>query len=85
MYLTLNSPRPLYSSVLYTIPLGHFGLPCGSTAGKESTCGSGGLGLIPWVGKIPWRKDGVPTPVFWPGEFHGLYSSRGRKESDTTE
>ena len=25
------------------------------------------------------------TPVFWPGEFHGLYSSWGRKESDMTE
>ena len=25
------------------------------------------------------------TPVFWPGEFHGLYSPWGRKESDTTE
>ena len=24
----------------------------------------------PWVGKIPWRRE--PTPVFWPGEFHGL-------------
>ena len=24
-------------------------------------------------------------PVGWPGEFHGLYSSWGRKESDTTE
>ena len=24
-------------------------------------------------------------PVFWPGEFHGVYSPRGRKESDTTE
>ena len=24
-------------------------------------------------------------PVFWPGEFHGLYSPWGRKESDTTE
>ena len=23
------------------------------------------------------------TPVLWPGEFHGLYSSWGRKESDT--
>ena len=22
---------------------------------------------------------------FWPGEFHGLYNPRGRKESDTTE
>ena len=39
----------------------------------------------PWVGKIPWRRECLPTPVFWPGEFHGLYSPRGRKESDTTE
>ena len=27
----------------------------------------------------------LPTPVFWPGEFHGLYSLWGHKESDTTE
>ena len=26
----------------------------------------------PWVEKIPWRKEQLPTPVFWPGEFHGL-------------
>ena len=25
------------------------------------------------VGKIPWRKERLPTPRFWPGEFHGLY------------
>ena len=23
------------------------------------------------VGKIPWRKEWPPTPVFLPGEFHG--------------
>ena len=23
--------------------------------------------------------------MFWPGEFHGLYSPWGHKESDTTE
>ena len=28
----------------------------------------------PWVGKIPWRRERLSTPVFWPGEFHGLYS-----------
>ena len=39
----------------------------------------------PWIGKIPWRRERPPTPVFWPGEFHGLYSLRGRKESDMTE
>jgi len=39
-------------------------------------------GFNPWVGKIPWRRERLPTPVFWPGEFHGLYSPWGRKESD---
>ena len=39
----------------------------------------------PWVGKIPWRRERLPTPVFWPGEFHGLYSPQDRQESDTTE
>ena len=38
-----------------------------------------------WVGKIPWRRERLPTPVFWPGEFHGLYSPWGHKEVDTTE
>ena len=38
-----------------------------------------------WVGKISWRRERLPTPVFWPGEFQGLYSPWGRKESDTTE
>ena len=42
-------------------------------------------GFNPWVGKIPWRRKKLPTPVFWPREFHGLYSPWGCKESDTTE
>ena len=25
----------------------------------------------PWVGKIPWRREWVPTPVFLPGESLG--------------
>jgi len=28
-------------------------------------------GFDPWVEKIPWRRERLPTPVFWPGEFHG--------------
>ena len=39
----------------------------------------------PWVGNIPWRTERLPTPVYWCGQFHGLYSPWGRKESDTTE
>ena len=100
------------------------GFPCGS-AGKESTCNMGDLGLIPrlgrspgegkgyplqyswaslaaqlvknppavretWVQSLGWeypleRRERLPTPVFWPKEFQGLYSAQGCKESDTTE
>ena len=40
--------------------------------------------------KTPWRREWLPTPVFWPGEFHGErslagYGPRGCRESDTTE
>ena len=32
-----------------------------------------------------WRRERLPTPVFWPRESYGLYSTSGLKESDTTE
>ena len=35
--------------------------------------------IDPWVGKIPWRRERLPTPVFWPREFHGLYSLWGHR------
>ena len=38
-----------------------------------------------WVGKIPWRRESIPTPVFWPREFHGLYNPWGHEESDMIE
>ena len=60
------------------------GFPCGP-AGKESACNAEDLGSIPGVGKIPWKRERLLTPVFWPGEFHGLYNPWGRKKSDTTE
>ena len=37
-------------------------------------------GFDPWVEKIPWRKEWLPTPVFWPGKFRGLYSPWGCEE-----
>ena len=33
----------------------------------------------------PLEEGRLPIPVFWPGEFHGLYSPWGHKELDTTE
>ena len=38
-------------------------------------------GFNPLVGKNPWRKEWLPTPVFLPW----CYSPWGPKESDTTE
>ena len=40
--------------------------------------------------KIPWRREGLPTPVFLSGKSRRQrnlagYSPRGCKESDTTE
>ena len=56
------------------------------SAGKESACNTGNLGLIPGLGGSPGEgREQLPTPGFWPGEFHGLYSPWGHKESDTTE
>ena len=31
----------------------------------------------PWVGKIPWRREWHPTPVFLPGASHGQRSLEG--------
>ena len=47
-------------------------------------------GFDPQVGKIPWRRKWHPTPVFLPGEFHGLRTlpratMHGVTESDMTE
>ena len=33
----------------------------------------------------PLEKGKSTTPVFWPREFHGLYSPWGHKKSDMTE
>ena len=32
-----------------------------------------------WVGKIPWRRERLLTPVFLLKEFHGLYSPWGHR------
>ena len=48
-------------------PLEHSspGGSAGGSAGKEP-------GFHPWARKIPWRRELLPTPVFWPGEHHVL-------------
>ena len=43
-----------------------------------------------WVGKIPWKREWEPTPVFLSGEFYGQrnlvgYNTWGHTESEMTE
>ena len=42
-----------------------------------------------WVLSLGWEdpleKGKLLTSIFWPGEFHGLYSPWGGKELDTSE
>ena len=63
------------------------GLPSGSDS-KESACRRPRFN--PWIRRSPWRREWLPTPVFFLGAFHGQrslggYSPWGCKESDTTE
>ena len=57
----------------------------GGSAGKEFSCNVGDLGSIPRLGRFPGEGNWLPSPVFWPRKFHGLYSPWSCKESDTTE
>ena len=91
-FVIYNSGRILYQS----LGVGQWGdykdiqtFPGGSD-GKESAYSAGDPGFDPWVRKLLWRREWLPTPVFWPEEFHGQrslvgYSPWGHKESDRTE
>ena len=41
--------------------------------------------MIPGLGGSPGEGKSYPLQYSWPGEFHGLCSAWGYKESDTTE
>ena len=86
----------VFLCILFLILCFHFlavfhlwGLPGGSE-GKKICLPCGRPGFDPWVVKIPWRREWLPTPVFLPGELHGQgslvgYLPWGHKEEDTTE
>ena len=71
----------VHSSPIYNSQ--DMGFPCGS-AGKESSCNVGDLGLIPGSGRSPGEGKGYPL------QYSGLENSmhctvRGVSELDTTE
>ena len=56
----------LYSHIYLQVSV--WGFPCGS-AGKESTCNAGDLGLIPGLGRSPGKGKGYPL------QYSGLENS----------
>ena len=58
------------------------GFPCGS-AGKESACNAGDLGLIPGLERYPGEENGYPLQ--YSSLENSMDSPWGRKESDTTK
>ena len=68
------------------------GLP-GGARGREPTCQCRdvrGGGFDSWVRKTPWRREGQPTLVVLPREFHGQrnlpsYGPQGHREMNMTE
>ena len=39
-----------------------WGFP-GGLAAKESACNAGDLGSVPGLGRFPWRREQLPTPI----------------------
>ena len=44
---------------------------------SKSACKVEDLGLIPGLGRFPWRREWLPTPVLLPGKVHGRRSLVG--------
>ena len=49
----------------------------GGSVVENLPANAGDIEFDPWVGKIPWRKQWQPTPVFLPAKFHGWRSLLG--------
>ena len=82
MIITINTGKA-FERIQHPFPFSR-----GSSQPRDQTQVSciAGQFLTSWTSReTPWRKKRLPTPVFWPGEFHGLYSPWDLKKSDTTD
>ena len=89
-YLHITYAQPF---IYFKSPLDYLRYLINGASGKEPTCPCQKRkwrAFNPWVGKIPWRRAWLPTPVFLPEECHGQrslagYNLWGRKVSDMTD
>ena len=75
---THTNTQRFFFSKEWPLFLASTGFLCDS-AGKESACNVGDLGLIPSLGRSPGEVNSYPL------QYSGLYSPWSRKESNTTE
>ena len=74
------------SSINLTVHSTYMGLPLWLSYKASRIClQCERSGFNHWLGMTPWRREWLPTPVFWPGEFQGLYSPWGCKGQYMTE
>ena len=67
--------KTLYDSESWGLNKGE-GFPGGSAV-KNPPANAGDTDSIPWVWKIPWKREWQPAPVFLPGKPHGERSLVG--------
>ena len=60
--IDLISSARLHFKAFFPLPSVSMGFPCGS-AGKESACNVGGLGLIPGLGRSTGEGNGYPPSI----------------------
>ena len=69
LILSSQCRRPIFDPCLKGFP--------GGSDSKESACQYRRPRFDSWVGKIPWRREWLPTPVYLPGEYCGQKSLAG--------
>ena len=80
-HLKASTPESTSAKDNVLISVYKWAFPSSSDA-KESACNMGDQGSIPGLGRFPWRRECLPTPVFLPGEFHGQRNLAGYSSWD---
>ena len=75
------SPYPPCLALSLSLLFSSFG-----SATKESTCSVADLSSIPGLGRSSGeRRERLPTPVFWPREFHGLFMTLFKSQTQLSD
>ena len=83
-HLVISRPKPRAALPAKEEQTGLFCYPC-YLRKKVLVIWTFRHGFNPWVGKIPWRGEWHPTPIFLPDSMDRGASAWSCKESEMTE